>query len=176
MLAVFAGLPGTGKTTLACALAEHLTPALLLDKDQVRHALFGAQRTLYTRAQDDFCLEKMLDTAAWQLRHDPRTTVLLDGRTFTRLYQVRRLRSFASLLGCPLLLVECVCEPQVAAQRLSRDRALGEHPAGNRTPELYRELRADAELIPAPKLRLDTQRPVRQNIDRILSHLADYPQ
>ena len=33
------GLPCTGKTTLACLLRERLTPAVVLDGDEVRHTL-----------------------------------------------------------------------------------------------------------------------------------------
>ena len=44
---LFAGLPGTGKSTLARALAERLDAAIL-DKDRVRGALFPGALTDYT--------------------------------------------------------------------------------------------------------------------------------
>ncbi|MGH3686885.1 MAG: AAA family ATPase [Pseudonocardiaceae bacterium] len=60
MIVQLAGLPGTGKSTLAAELVHRLAGhALLLDKDHVRHALFGPQHTLYTRGQDDFCVHTM---------------------------------------------------------------------------------------------------------------------
>src|SRR5262245_33562166 len=96
MISAIAGRPGTGKTTLADELARRLTPAFLLSKDHVPHALFGTEHTLYTREQDDFCVEKMFDTAVWQWRHFPTTTVILDGRTWSRTYQLQQLRAFAT--------------------------------------------------------------------------------
>ena len=44
---LFAGLPGTGKSTLARALAERLGAAVL-DKDRVRGALFPGALTDYS--------------------------------------------------------------------------------------------------------------------------------
>lgn len=42
MIVQLAGLPGTGKSSLAAELVHRLGGrALLLDKDRVRHALFG---------------------------------------------------------------------------------------------------------------------------------------
>ena len=41
MIVIMAGLPGTGKSTLARALAQRLAGAVL-DKDEIRAALFAA--------------------------------------------------------------------------------------------------------------------------------------
>jgi predicted kinase len=175
MIIAIAGLPGTGKTTLAVELARHLSPVLLLSKDRVRHALFGTEHTLYTREQDDFCVEKMFDTAAWQWRHFPATTVILDGRTWSRAYQVQQLRAFATDQRQNLLLLECVCDTAIAEARLHDDHRRGGHPAGNRTPELHHQLAAAADPISGPKLLLDTEKPVATNIETVLRHLETAP-
>jgi fructose-1,6-bisphosphatase/inositol monophosphatase family enzyme len=97
MIVQLAGLPGTGKSTLAAELLHRLADrALVLDKDRVRHALFGPQHTRYTREQDDFCVLMMFRTAAWQLRRTPGTIVILDGRTCTRAYQLTQVHRLAS--------------------------------------------------------------------------------
>jgi predicted kinase len=44
---LLAGLPGTGKSTLATALADRLS-AVILDKDRVRDALFPGPATDYS--------------------------------------------------------------------------------------------------------------------------------
>jgi adenylate kinase family enzyme len=176
MIIGMAGLPGTGKTTLAVELAQHLNPApLLLSKDLLRHALFGPDHTHYTREQDDFCIDKLLDTAVWQWRHSPATTVILDGRTWSQTYQLHRLRTFATHQRQHLLLIECVCNTALALARLTRDHARGDHPAGNRTPELHHQLAAAADPISGPKLVLNTEQPVTVNIETILHHLPAGP-
>ena len=61
-------------------------------------------------------------------------------------------------IGGGLSIVECVCEPAVARERIARDVQNGSHPAQNRTPELFDVLRARAEPIEGPKLVVDTSR------------------
>jgi|SRR5215470_3019864 len=176
MIIGMAGLPGTGKTTLAVELTQHLTPTpLLLSKDLLRHALFGPDHTRYTREQDDFCIDKLLDTATWQWHHSPATTVILDGRTWSQTYQLHRLRTFAADQHQHLLLIECVCNTALAIARLTRDHARGDHPADNRTPELHHQLAAAADPISEPKLVLNTQQPIAVNIETILRHLQTPP-
>jgi predicted kinase len=87
MLVILAGLPGTGKSTLARVLAERL-PGAVLDKDVIRAAFFQSAHVEYSAAQDDFCQEIMLKTAVYLLAKDAGLHVLLDGRTFSRRYSV----------------------------------------------------------------------------------------
>ncbi len=172
MIVQLAGLPGTGKSSLAAELVHRLDgSALLLDKDRVRHALFGLQHTLYTREQDDFCVITMFRTAAWYLRHAPGTLVILDGRTCSRAYQVAQVRRFAARARQPLRLIECVCAATIVEQRLREDTARGAHPATDRDVDLYRRLQAGADPIPEPKLRLDTTHPLSECANRALAYL-----
>jgi predicted kinase len=165
-----AGLPGTGKSSLAQELLRRLgSSALLLDKDRIRHALFGATHTLYTREQDDFCAVTMFRAAAWQLRRTPSAVVILDGRTCSRAYQIIQARRFAARIQQPLRLIECVCAESTVENRLSAGTT---HPAANRDIQLYRRLRASADPIPEPKLRLDTDQPLSWCAERALSYLT----
>ena len=64
---ILAGLPGTGKSTLARALVEQLG-GVVLDKDRVREALFSAPLTDYVREQDDLCMRAIFEAAAYLTR------------------------------------------------------------------------------------------------------------
>ena len=62
MIVLMAGLPGTGKSTLAQALASCFKGAVL-SKDEIRHSLFAPGDIEYSTEQDDFVMEIMLQTA-----------------------------------------------------------------------------------------------------------------
>src|SRR5208283_5095100 len=134
MIVILAGLPGTGKSTLAQALAQRLAGAVL-DKDAIRAALFQPDYVEYSAAQDDFCQVIMLKTAAYLLKRNTGLHVLLDGRTFSRRYQRERVIEFCSQVGTAWAMVECVCAEQTALRRLSEAMAEHSHPAANRTPD-----------------------------------------
>jgi predicted kinase len=70
MIIPMAGLPGTGKSTLARELAAR-TGGRVLSKDEFRHALFAANEIEYSSRQDDFCLQLMLATAEYLLGQNP---------------------------------------------------------------------------------------------------------
>lgn len=172
MIVQLAGLPGTGKSTLARELARNLGPTtLLLDKDRVRDALFGPHLVTYTREQDDFCVHVMHLTAVRHLTKHPEAAVVLDGRTCSRRYQVEDVKQLAEETGRPLRIIECVCPDDVASARLHQDARAGTHPAANRDPDLHRRLKAAAEPITVPALRLDTSAPVPDCTRTALAYL-----
>jgi predicted kinase len=157
MLIAMAGLPGTGKSTVATRLAEELG-GIVLSKDAVRAAMFPPPILDYSTAQDDLVMEAVFKAAAYALRSGLQRVVLLDGRTFLRAYQVRDLLDIASSLNERPVIIECVCDEAVTRDRLEQDRKLGRHPAGNRTYDLYLKMKAHAEPITVPHLILDTGR------------------
>jgi predicted kinase len=173
MLIAMAGLPGTGKSTLAAHLEQRLG-AVILNKDRVRAALFPPRVLDYSAVQNDIAMAAIYQAAAAILRADPRQTVILDGRTFLRASQVRDLLALAASLGEQPRILECVCEDAVARERLERDLSQGSHPASNRTFGLYLSLKAAAEAITVPHLVLDTGRtPLEECVQRCLVYLQD---
>jgi predicted kinase len=165
MIVLMAGLPGTGKSTLAGALAERLS-GTVLSKDEIRHALFSQRDVEYTTEQDDFVMEVMLQAAERILRRSPDRYVFLDGRTFSRNYQIERVMRVAAQLGQPCQIVECVCNDENARERLESQVAAGGHPAGNRTFALYRDIKKRFEPITWPKIVIDTNEPFESCVDR----------
>lgn len=152
MLVVMAGLPASGKSSLARALSTAL-PGFLLDKDEVRAFLFK-DRVDYSREQNDLCVNAIYSVAQYLLKEKLEQFVILDGRTYSRHYQLDAVKAAAQQVGAKLKLIECVCSVETARSRLSQ--AGQAHLAKDRTFAMYQESRANAEVIPDPKLVIDT--------------------
>jgi predicted kinase len=170
MIVLMAGLPGTGKSALAEALAAHIGGSVL-SKDKIRQALFGRQHVHYSATQDDFVMRLMLDTTGWLLNNDPRHAVFLDGRTFSRRYQIDQVVAAANQLHQPWHILECVCSAETARARIESQGASGEHPAENRTFQLYLDVKARFEPITLPKTLIDTDAPLEECVNHALHAL-----
>jgi adenylylsulfate kinase len=170
MIVLMAGLPGTGKSTLARALASRLS-GCVLSKDEIRHAIFSPAEVQYSAAQDDFVMQIMLEAAAWILKKNDTRTVFLDGRTFSRRYQVDRVITAARDLQQPWRILECVCAEETARKRIESQAAAGEHPAGNRNVDLYLEVKAHFEAIVLPKTVIDTDQSLEECVGQALQAL-----
>lgn len=167
LLIAMAGLPGTGKSTLAARLAERLG-GIVLDKDTVRATLFPVVN--YTREQDDAAVAWMYEEAARRVALQP---VIIDGRTFSKEYQVRDLFEASARMGIEPRIIECVASDDVVKSRLEHDLATGTHPAKNRTFEMYLDVKRAAEPLTVPRLTLDTSAmPLDDCLQRALEFTA----
>lgn len=165
---LMAGLPGTGKSTLAEALSRELN-GVVLSKDAVRAALFPGPLTDYTREQDDLCFGMVLDAASYLARRNATKFIFLDGRTFSQSEQIEQAIRAAELAGCAWRIIHTTCPDAVAETRLVRDAA--RHPAANRNVELYREVKARYEPIDYPHLEIETSQPLEVCVEHALHHL-----
>ena len=155
MLIAMAGLPATGKSAIAARLAQALG-GVVLCKDTVRTALFPPPVLDYSREQDDLCMAAIFSAAANILKTCPQQTVIIDGRTFLRSYQVRDLLACAASVNETVRIIECVCTDETARRRLEHDREQGGHPAGNRTFGMYLAVKTAADALALPRLVVDT--------------------
>ena len=170
MIVLMAGLPGTGKSALARELAAR-TSGRVIGKDEIRHALFTTEEIEYSSRQDDFCLQIMLETAAYLLQRHPNLIVFLDGRTFSRRYQIDNVLRMAEELRQSWRILECVCPEEVVRQRLQRAESEKTHPAGNRDYALYLEVKSRFEALDLPKKVIDTSQSMESSVDQGLAAL-----
>jgi predicted kinase len=164
---LFAGLPGTGKSTLARAIAKRLGAAVL-DKDRVRGALFPGALTDYTAQQDELCMRAMLEAAAYLTELERAEYIFFDGRTFSRQAQIEDVLLAAARAGACWRVVHVKCADAVAEERLAR-RDPG-HPAQNRDAALHRRIKHQFEPIAQAKLEVDTT----SGTDALLTVVEEY--
>jgi predicted kinase len=174
MIILMAGLPGTGKSTLARELARRMN-GHILGKDEIRAAIFAPPNSPqdeieFSTEQDDFVMEVMLQSARFLLKRRPDRVIYLDGRPFSRRYQIERVLSFAAEINQSARIIECVCSEESARRRLEDERD-PDHPAKNRSFTLYLEVKAGFEPITHPKTVISTDQPLERCIDPALASL-----
>jgi adenylylsulfate kinase len=167
MIIMLAGLPGTGKTTLARALAA-ATGGIVLNKDDVRATLFPGDAIEYTTEQDDFVMHVILRAAAFVLSKQPERMIFLDGRPFARRYQIDQVLTAARAMNQEIRILLCSCSEETAQERLRRQER---HPAANRNFALYERIKAEFEPIAVPHAEIDTDQPEEVCVSQALATL-----
>jgi aminoglycoside phosphotransferase family enzyme/predicted kinase len=169
------GLAGTGKSTLAGALADALG-AELLRTDTIRQELFGKSTSatgvdagIYRAEARQHVYDELFARAtAW---HRQGVSVVLDG-TFSTVDSVLEARGIATHPRAGFLAVECVCSPDVAHQRIERRLAEGRD-ASEARPELHAVQKSRWEPWPESisQIRVDTEQPLDEQIACVLAAL-----
>jgi predicted kinase len=153
MLIVMAGLPATGKTTVAGVLAKRIGAATV-NKDDLRRAVFPPCVLDYSAAQNDLCMEMVYIAVEYIVRQRPEKNVIIDGRTYSRRAQVERLFEFAGALAVTPYVIECTCSDDVPRRRL--EGAASVHAAADRNFSRYLALKERSDPLTVPRLTLDT--------------------
>jgi predicted kinase len=165
---LLAGLPGTGKSTLAAALAQRLDAAIL-DKDHVRSALFPGKLTDYSASQDQVCMRAMLQAAAYLTERRQVDYIFFDGRTFSTQAQIEEVLQAAESAGARWRILHVTCADAVVEERLARTG--GDHPAKNRDSALYHRIKQQFEAIPQANLQVDTTNGAEGELAAVVAYL-----
>ncbi|ASJ76815.1 AAA family ATPase [Granulosicoccus antarcticus] len=167
LIIAMAGLPASGKSAVAAKLQRALN-AVLLDKDRVRDFLF-ASHVDYSNEQNDLCLGVMYDVANYLLTTAAPPVVILDGRTYSKRYQVEAVKTAAKRSNAQLLIIECICSEESVKARLHNDQDV--HLAKDRDFALYQRSKAAAEPIEEPKLVIETD---KSSLEQCLEQALNY--
>jgi adenylylsulfate kinase len=107
------------------------------------------------------------------VQKDPKRVVFLDGRPFSRRYQLDLVLKACAEMRQPWCILECVCSEETARQRIADQASAGAHPASNRDVQLYREVKACFEPIPLPKTVINTDLPLEACEERALTAIRN---
>jgi predicted kinase len=155
VLVMLCGLPGTGKSTLACRLADRL-PAVVVESDRVRQKLFSPPTYSVGESQ---CVHKVCHILiGWYLRHYYH--VLYDA---TNLYEFHRaiVYRLAAQSGARLVVAELAASDEIVRERL-KPRRRGDSAIADPDNysdadwEVYVRMRRRAEPIRHEHITIDT--------------------
>ncbi len=141
MLLLLAGLPGTGKTTVACAFAA-LSGATHFNSDTLRRELGLMGR--YAPGDKEKVYAALLQRARKALLRGE--TVVVDSTFFKEIIRAP-FRALAAECGVPLRWVEVQAEEQTLRDRLSHPRPDSEADFG-----VYENIRDQFEPLPTDRL------------------------
>ena len=169
---VVGGLSGTGKSTLARAIAERLG-ARLLRTDSLRQQMFGDGQTppfqenaLYGQEARESVYTRLIEQAAGDLQAG--ISVVLDG-TFGLSTAIQHVQTLTTRWGYRVAGIECTCPSHVARARIAYRLAKGNDPSQAR-PETHDLQQSQWQPWPPSlaQLRIDTQEPVSLQLGQAL--------
>lgn len=168
------GLPGTGKSYLAQALATALA-ADVLDRDAIRDRIFPARDLDYSAEQNELASQVTYRVAEYILSRDPQRILILDGRPFSRRAQVDEVVTLARKVGHRLYVIYCWAPDEVVHRRLEEDLRSTGNLAADRTMDKYYRIKRSFEPLTIEHLSVDTTRPIEVILGEALAFIGHPP-
>lgn len=161
LIVTLMGLPGAGKSTVACTLERRLGLRRVC-RDAIRQAMFP--RCDYTFIEKRAAFRTVL--LAVEINCLLGEPSVIDGMTFSRREDFDEVAALADRHGFDVLPLLIDCPPALARERIARDLADGRHPAEDREPELVDIVARRFDAPPKAAIRIDAARP-REEVCRL---------
>ncbi len=166
------GLPGVGKTTLARRLAPEIG-AVILNRDDVRDAIFPEQFLDYSREQNQVGTDALFGVLGYLLKHPRPPFIIVDGKPFSRRSEVDHVRQLVERANAGLLILHCVAPPEVVATRLRNGLSDLKNVRAERHPEKAARIRDEFEPIDLPHFTVDTTESPDQVVSDAVRHIRE---
>lgn len=177
LIVVVGGLSGTGKSTLAAAIAQAIG-AELLRTDVLRREMRSELRQteneevsqIYSRESRLRIYEELFARA--RAFHAQCISVVLDG-TFSEEANIQKAHDLVRHARSIFIAVECRCQPDTARRRIAIRQRDGRD-ASEATPELHAVQQKSWAIWPMaiPQMTIDTELPVAQQVEQVLLRIA----
>ncbi len=161
MLIIVAGLPATGKSTLAKRLAKKLN-AVVLNTDVIRKEIFPKPK--YTEEEKRIVYDVLFLLTKYLLMNG--INVILDGTFYKRSIR-HKAYDIAKKLGKTFIVIECICNEDVVRERLKKRRK--EKSISDADYNVYKKIKSQFEKIERPHIIVDTTNNI--DLDDILTKI-----
>ena len=171
-LIVFAGLPGSGKSTLSRAVARELH-AVYLDKDTIKDAVIAVARGLKTEQGPDLAGPISYELLVVLARDNLSLglSVVLDSPAGYRQFR-EQVSELAKARRANLKLVECICTDESLLRQRVEARGRELPPYRARDWADYQSNRARFEGLTERRLVVDTAETLGINVRKVLAYIG----
>ncbi len=165
MLIIICGLPGTGKTTLAKAVAEKIN-AVYLNSDSIRMSMLEERE--YTEEEKKRVYEAMFVEAEKQLTEGK--NVVLDA-TFYKKELRETAEGVAKKADVGFFIVECVTHEDLLKERIFKRKK--EESESEADFEVYKKVKTQFEPIEKEHLAVDTSLSLEKQVELVEKYLSE---
>ena len=171
-LIVFAGLPGTGKSSLARAVARELH-ASYLDKDTIKDGVIAVAREMKIEQGVELAGPSSYELLVLLARDNLSLglSVVLDSPAGYRHFR-EQVNELAKARMASLKLIECICTDESLLRRRVEERGRELPPYRARDWADYQSNRSRFEGLTERRLVVDTAEPLAINVRKVLAHIG----
>ena len=170
MLVLIIGLPGTGKSTLARALASIL-PTTILDRDKIRDAVFPLEDLDYSEEQNEIASQITYKVAEHIFNRNKDRNIILDGRPYSKRAQIKVVEDLAKRVGHCLKVIYCWAPDEVVRKRLEQDMKDLKEMQSVRTFDKYLRIKMSFNEVKIDHIKVDTSIPFKKVIELVIEYL-----